>query len=164
MPAGPVGQTAAEATAESGRPRRQLLLPQDIERRQRRGASQRVGHEGGCVKRLSRSVPTAHDPAGTDHRGDRQAAPQRLTTAEQIGADAVGADREPATGAAKTGKDLVDDQQHAPTAAKRRHLSEPTGRGEQNPLAPDQRLENDGAQPLLPLEQGADTMRCAAER
>ena len=93
---------------EHRRVRRQLLGGHGVDAGERGGARDRVAAEGGAV--VAGAHRRHHLLAGADRR-QGEAAAESLGHRHDMGGHAVGARREPVSGAAEAGLDLVEDQQ-----------------------------------------------------
>ena len=112
--------------AELGRPLRQPLLADDLDRRQRRAGGDRVLLMGVMADRVAAGDV---EIAAGDHRGDRQdAAAQRLAEHDHVRLHPVMLMGEEAPGLAEPGRDLVEDQERTVPVAGFAHALPEAGR------------------------------------
>ncbi len=137
----------------------QVLLFQNVERRESRCAGKRVGSEGSRVQRFAGGDPSAEGLAVCEHCCDRQATAERLAAAEKIRTDSLGLDRKAVPCAAKAGEDLVGDEQGSGAPAKFCKGGKPTGRGEQDTLPANDRFEDDSTDVAAAQALGERTER-----
>ena len=128
-----------------------VAVGQQAERRERRGAAERVAGVGVSVEEMAVLVVAAEervvDAIGRERRRDRQiAAGQPLRHAQQVGRHAFALAREQRARAAEAGGDLIENQQRAVLAARRgRPREKSLGQRQHARRRLHARLENDRA-------------------
>ena len=107
-------ETGERGLAEARGACREVLLGERLQRGHARRAHQRRGGERAAVK-AGLETAQAFPP---DRGAERQSAPQRLAQDDDVRIEAVPRRREPATGAAEAGLDLVHDEKRAALATE----------------------------------------------